>query len=114
MKLLIDENLSPGLVRELAAEFPGSLHVHRAGFTAKADETIWEFAKSNGFCILSKDSDFQHRSFMLGHPPKVIGVALGNCSTARVAALLRREIHLVRLFHADAESSFLMLGESGM
>ncbi len=111
MKLLIDENLSPALVRMLAAEFPGSMHVHHAGFTSKTDETIWEFAKANGFCIVPKDSDFQHRSFMLGHPPKVIGIALGNCSAARVAALLRDELELVRKFDQDRESSFLLLGD---
>ncbi len=109
MKLLFDENLSPSLVRALSNEFPGSLHVHHAGLTSKGDASIWDYAKSGGFSIVSKDADFHHRSFLEGHPPKVIGIALGNCAAAHVAVLLQRELELIRRFLEDPETSFLLI-----
>jgi predicted nuclease of predicted toxin-antitoxin system len=58
MKLLFDENLSPKLPRLLAAQYPGSLHLRDCGLKGAADEEIWEYARDNGFAIVSKDSDF--------------------------------------------------------
>ena len=84
MKLLFDENLSHRLVGQLAAEFPGSTHVRDAGLAAAPDAEVWAYAAANGFVIVSKDTDFQQRALLYGHPPKVIWVRLGNCSTAAV------------------------------
>lgn len=89
MKLLFDENLSPRLVAELSAEFPGSVHVHDVGFGAAPDSAVWEYARDNGFVIVSKDSDFADLSVLYGAPPKIIWIRRGNCSTAAISALLR-------------------------
>ena len=89
MKLLFDENLSPRLVANLTREFPESLHVRDIGLERAMDESIWGYAKDNGFVIVSKDSDFHQLSFLFGHPPKVIWIQRGNCSTADVLSLLR-------------------------
>jgi predicted nuclease of predicted toxin-antitoxin system len=40
--------------------------------------------------IVSKDSDFRQRSFLFGAPPKVVSIALGNCSTKAIEDTLRR------------------------
>jgi predicted nuclease of predicted toxin-antitoxin system len=89
VKLLFDENLSPRLVAELSAEFPGSAHVHDVGLGAAADSAVWDFARDNGFVIVSKDGDFADLSVLYGAPPKIIWIRRGNCSTAAIAALLR-------------------------
>ena len=68
MKLLLDENLSFRMVRSLADLFPQSAHVKDVGLAKADDQVIWEFAKANGFAILSKDDDFHQRSFLHGHP----------------------------------------------
>jgi predicted nuclease of predicted toxin-antitoxin system len=39
---------------------------------SKSDSEIWQYAKDNGFVIVSRDSDFQERSLVAGHPPQVI------------------------------------------
>lgn len=109
MRLLFDENLSPGLVGLLALEFPGSEHVRNVGLAAAADPLVWSYAASHGFVIVSKDSDFQHRSLLLGHPPKVVWVRLGNCSTAAVAASLRARQSDLLAFEADPVSSLLVV-----
>ncbi len=81
MKLLFDQNLSHRLVGQLSTEFPGSAHVRDAGLAASPDLTVWTHAAAGGFMLVSKDTDFQQRALLYGHPPKVIWVRLGNCST---------------------------------
>jgi predicted nuclease of predicted toxin-antitoxin system len=109
MKLLFDQNLSHRLVGNLAAEFPGSVHVRDVGLAASPDADLWAYAAAHGFVIASKDTDFQQRALLYGHPPKVIWVRLGNCSTAVVASLLRSRLTDILAFEADPAASFLAL-----
>ena len=109
MKLLFDQNLSPHLVGQLAAEYPGSAHVRDVGLAAAPDPVVWAYAVAGGFAVVSKDTDFQQRALLLGHPPKVVWVRLGNCPTATVAALLRARRPDVLAFEADPVASFLAL-----
>ncbi|WP_251959849.1 DUF5615 family PIN-like protein [Nostoc commune] len=57
MKLLFDQNLSRKLVTQLADVFPDSSHVQFHGLEVKTDTEIWEFAKTNDFCIVTQDVD---------------------------------------------------------
>jgi len=109
MILLFDENLSPRLVTHLADLFPASLHVRDIGLQATDDPSVWEFARLNGFLIVSKDADMHDLSLLLGNPPKVIWLQLGNCSTAQVEVLLRREFEAIESFDADNAVSLLAL-----
>ena len=106
MKLLFDENLSPGLIADLTAEFPDSLHVRDIGLELEA---VWGFARDNGFVIVSKDSDFHQLSFLFGHPPKVIWIRRGNCSTAAVVSLLRQRLVDILKFGREEDGTFLAL-----
>ena len=54
MKLLFDQNVSPKLVNRLADVFPGSGHVQSAGLDYAGDDQIWEYARLNGFAIVTK------------------------------------------------------------
>jgi predicted nuclease of predicted toxin-antitoxin system len=109
MKFLFDENLSHRLVGQLATEFPGSAHVRDVGLATASDSTVWAYAAAHGFVIVSKDSDFQHRALLHGHPPKVVWLRLGNCPTAAVATLLRTRQSDLLAFEADPTASFLAL-----
>ena len=109
MRLLFDENLSPTLVRLLDDLIPGSLHVRDVGLEAADDSAIWNYAQENALIICSKDSDLHQRSFLLGFPPKVIWVRLGNCSTSDVEELLRRHFTSITAFGQDSYASFLIL-----
>ena len=81
MTLLLDQNLSPRLITVLGDLYPGSTHVRDAGLQAADDDTVWRYAAQHGFAIVSKDADFHERSFLLGHPPKVIWIGRGNGSS---------------------------------
>lgn len=109
MKLLFDQNLSHRLVTALQQEYPGSQHVREVGLKDAADIAIWEYAAQHDFVIVTKDADFHQRSFLFGHPPKVVWIRAGNCSTAMIEALLRRRVRDVGVFSADQESAFLIL-----
>jgi predicted nuclease of predicted toxin-antitoxin system len=109
MKLLFDENLSDKLVRLLADLFPDSVHVREVGLKAADDPVVWEYAKDNDLMIVSKDSDMHQRSFVFGHPPKVVWVRLGNCSTHDIERLLRKHFGSIKTFYDDVNTSFLSL-----
>ena len=109
MKLLFDQNLSHRLAWALSDTFPGSQHVRDVGLNAADDHAVWDYARRHGFGIVSKDADFHQRSFLLGHPPKVIWVRLGNCSTAEVERLLRTSANTIEAFGADPEAAFMSL-----
>jgi predicted nuclease of predicted toxin-antitoxin system len=73
------------------------------------DAEIWSFAATNDFVIVSKDFDFHHRSFLLGAPPKVVWLSLGNCTTAKVESTLRMNTRAINLFGDSIEQALLVL-----
>lgn len=109
MKILFDANLSPALAIRLAAEYPGSSHVRDVGLRAATDAQIWDYARTHGFVIASKDTDFRERSFVEGFPPKVIWLDVGNAGTAPIEALVRSEEHRLATFAAANDASLLIL-----
>ena len=109
MKLLFDQNLSHKLAGQLVAEFPASAHVRDFGLARTPDPEVWSYAAAHGFVIVSKDVDFQQRALLVGHPPKVIWVRLGNCLTSTVATLLRTHLKTLIAFEADTSASFIAL-----
>ena len=109
MKLLFDQNLSHRLVKALSAEFPDSTHVRYVELEKSPDGPVWDYAKGNGFVIVSKDSDFHQRSFLYGHPPKVVWIRRGNCSTATIETMLRDHRDDIAKFAQNEQGSFLAL-----
>ena len=109
MKLLFDQNLSPRLPRLLADIYAGSAHVREVGLREADDIVIWEYAKANGFAIVSKDSDFQQRSLLYGSPPKFIWLRVGNCPAKTIEDLLRKHSVVIHTFGMDDTKSHLML-----
>ena len=109
MKLLFDENVSHTLVGIVAHEFPGSVHVRDISLRGAEDGQIWGHARSHGFVIVSKDTDFRERSYVEGFPPKIIWLDVGNAGTMAIAELLRREHQRVQQFEQQEETSVLIL-----
>lgn len=109
MKLRFDENLSPKLPQMFASEYPGSVHIHELGLRRAEDRRIWDYARAQGFAIVSKDTDFRERSFVEVFPPKIIWLDVGNAGTLMIAGLLRRERQRVEAFEKQDETSFLIL-----
>jgi predicted nuclease of predicted toxin-antitoxin system len=109
VKLLFDENLSPRLPELLAEIYPGSVHVRDCGLKTANDAEVWEYAKSRGYTIVSKDSDFQEKSILWGSPPKVIWMRIPNCKTVEVVGFLSQSRLLVERFVAQEVETYLIL-----
>ena len=112
MKLLLDNNLSPRLVRRLSDLYPESSHVRAFNLQAASDEAVWEHAKASDFVIVAKDDDFRQLAFLRGGPPKVIWLQLGNCTTNEVEQVLRSRYPDVLAFEGDPEAALLVLTHS--
>jgi len=96
LKLLFDQNLSRKLVNRLADIFPDASHVQFHKLTDADDTEIWEFAKMQGFCIVSQDADFAERSHLYGSPPKVIWLRCGNTPTSNMELILRAGVEAIQ------------------
>lgn len=109
MKLLLDENLSPRLVALLQADYPGTVHVEQALGRRRSDEDIWSYARTPGFAIASKDNDFRQRAFLLGPPPKVVWLSVGNAGTDSIGLILRSRQAVLKRFEADPDEALLVV-----
>ena len=109
MKLLFDENLSPKLPGQLEALFRGSAHLRECGLLGFPDETVWDYARDNGFVLVSKDSDFQQRSLLYGHPPKIVWLRIGNCTRQALVQLITAHEHAIHALDRDPLESMLIV-----
>jgi predicted nuclease of predicted toxin-antitoxin system len=108
VKLLFDENLSPKLPHLLASHFPGSVHVRECGLKGQPDQAIWEYARTHQFTLVSKDGDFYQRSLLLGAPPKLVWLCVGNCTRDHLLNLLLCHEKDIRSLETVTESVLLL------
>jgi predicted nuclease of predicted toxin-antitoxin system len=109
VKLLFDQNLSPKLVMRLAELYPDSDHVRNLGLKEADDRTVWEYAAHEQYTLVTKDEDFHARSNLQSHPPKVLWIRSGNCSTDFVETLLRKNFAEIETFGVSPQAGFLAL-----
>jgi len=98
---LFDQNLSFRLCERLADIFPNSSHVRLLGLEKVDDRALWQFARANGYTLVSLDSDFADMATLMGSPPKVVWLRRGNQATEAVAALLRTHAETIAAFERD-------------
>lgn len=110
MKLLLDENLSRRLVPLLQDVFPGTTQVALIGLERADDRTVWEAAKRDGYTVVTRDDDFLSLLSMLGYPPKIMLIAMGNCTNQQIvdallsaraeidAALMNGHVGLIEIY----------------
>jgi predicted nuclease of predicted toxin-antitoxin system len=102
MKLLFDQNLSYKLCSLLADLFPDSEQVGRVKLSQSSDRTIWDYAKTNGYAVVTQDADFAEMATLYGSPPKVIWLRCGNQTIYDLEMLLRNHAaELVAFAHDD-------------
>ena len=109
MSLLFDQNLSWRLVGLLAAEYPGSEQIVTARLSGADDRAVWAYAASKGLAVVTKDSDFSDVSALLGAPPKLVWLHVGNGPTRDVEKLLRHRQADVAAFLANPNATILEL-----
>jgi predicted nuclease of predicted toxin-antitoxin system len=89
VKLLFDENLSHRLSTRLNDLFPGSSHVAFENLLHADDVQVWEYARTNGFSIVTADGDFYDLAIAQGPLPKVIWLRGCDYPTGVAEQLLR-------------------------
>jgi len=102
MKLLFDQNISYRIIKLLSKSFPKSKHISEVGLQDSTDTNIWEYAKSNGYAIVTFDSDYYNLSLIKGCPPKIIWLRIGNATTKKIASTLEEDVELISLFLTDS------------
>lgn len=109
MKLLFDHNISPRLIELLRDVFSEASHVTVLGLERASDQVVWQYAKTHGYVLVSKDTDFNDLVTLRGFPPKVIWLRLGNCTTTHIAEALAAQQETIRDFATDKGSGLLTI-----
>jgi predicted nuclease of predicted toxin-antitoxin system len=101
LRFIIDENISWRL-KKLLPHWE-ILPVNEIAQAARlSDLSIWQFAKSNRYQILTFDEDFSELQNLYGFPPKIIWLRIGNTSTNHIASLLlKKEYELIDFLNND-------------
>ena len=103
MKLLFDANISYRAVKGLADIFPNAYQVRDLSLDKATDRQIWDYAKENYYTIVTFDSDFYDLTLLLGFPPKVIWLRLGNTSTGNLIKIFKENQGLIQEFIETVE-----------
>ena len=89
MKLLLDENLSWRLIKKVSLVFTEVTHVNSLQINQPAsDISIWNYAKANGYTIVTKDDDFEKIVLLKKAPPKLIYLKTFNLNTNKISDLI--------------------------
>ena len=72
MKFLIDANLPPGLAVWLREHAHESIHVNDQPRLDLDDRAVFEFARRNGYIIVTKDEDFAALATLVDGPAAVV------------------------------------------
>ena len=88
MNFLVDVNLPPRLCVWLRERGHGATHLVELQSLRLVDKLVWKLAITRQEIIVTKDTDFYERSLLLGQPPQVLLIALGNCSNDDLNAAL--------------------------
>lgn len=101
MKLLLDQNISFRIASKIQDIFPGTGQVKELGLENSKDLVIWEYARINGFCIVTFDNDFYDIGLLKGSPPKIIWMRTGNTKTSNIERILRKNYEPIKSFLTD-------------
>ena len=91
MKFIVDNQLPIALSRFLEGEGLQARHVMDVKLDEASDREIWQYAKTHGYTIVSKDEDFfQLANISQEDTPALVWVRLGNCRKATLIAAFRK------------------------
>ncbi len=107
MRLLIDENISFRIVKQLNELFPESVHVTDVMPPLRSDLSIFQHAKENNFIIVTFDEDFIELQALRGFPPKIVWLRIGNSSTLNILHKLSINIQSIKDLSSNPQLSIL-------
>jgi predicted nuclease of predicted toxin-antitoxin system len=109
VRILLDQNLSPKLIRKVADVIPGLESVYDHDLVGASDPAIFDWARTMHFtAVVSTDLDFVRLAERLGPPPKVMRIERCDFPAKVIEQLLRREALRIRAF-LESDKSVLLL-----
>lgn len=78
-----------------ASRLPEQQSCHAVGLERADDSAIWEYAKSNGYVIVTRDADFEELCSVRGHPPQIVWLKMRNLSKPAALNLLKHNRELI-------------------
>ena len=107
INILLDENLSFKIKKELKNLFNDLKHVSDLNLINTDDYTIWDYAKTHHYSIVTFDANFIDLSVLNGFPPKIIWLRIGNSSTSNIVQVLKNNYIAINEFLLSTENGFL-------
>ncbi|MEI7730375.1 MAG: DUF5615 family PIN-like protein [Verrucomicrobiota bacterium] len=80
MKILVDEQLPPGLAHWLREQGCAAAHVREVQLQSSTDVVVWQHAAQTGATIITKDEDFVNLWLKAAKAVPVVWVRIGNCT----------------------------------
>lgn len=103
MKLLLDQNISYRVVKNISGVYPNVRHVSSLGLLNEEDLLIWNFAKDEDYTIVTFDSDFYELQLTKGFPPKIIWLRFGNSTKSALTNFFLDRRETIEMFLRDKE-----------
>ena len=89
MRFLVDTQLPAGVVRFLQAQGHLAEHVLDLGLGQSKDNVLWEYARTHGAIIITKDEDFSDWIARGKAGPAVVWLRVGNCTNTTLLTWLK-------------------------
>jgi predicted nuclease of predicted toxin-antitoxin system len=105
VKLLFDQNISHRVTLRLKEQSFEVFHVRDFEMQFAQDRQIWNFAKDNGYTLVTFDSDFNDLATLFGHPPKIIWLRFGNTMTSELVSKILSKMPEILSFIEDDQYS---------
>jgi predicted nuclease of predicted toxin-antitoxin system len=112
MRLLLDQNISFRVARQLKSTFPEVVGVRECGLDNADDYQIWEYALTNNYTVVTFDKDIPAIGSVKGYPPKIIWLRTGNSSNSAVVSLFIDHANEFGAFIANDKKGCLMVYSS--
>jgi len=109
MSLLFDQNISFKVARKIQDLFPDSKRLSDLRLSGSKDIEIWEYSKTNDFCIVTFDPDFIDLATLKGSPPKIICLRSGNTNTEKLVLKIRSQEKSIKAFLNSIDTAFFEL-----
>ncbi|TAE76012.1 MAG: hypothetical protein EAZ85_01015 [Bacteroidetes bacterium] len=109
MKLLLDQNISFKIIKNLEGLFTEIIHVGRLGLGQTDDGMIWQFAYVNEYIMVTFDSYFAERNLISGNPIKIVQLMFKDTSTDNIAKKILDNYENIKNFYYNDEYSCLQI-----
>ena len=108
MRLLLDENLSPRVLKLLQDLDATISHVRFEKLQGQSDDLIWSVARRDKWIVVTRDADFIEMANRLGSPPKIIAIKISRPTAKDIAQAIRDNFAMIKLY-AESANDFVLV-----